>query len=232
MVVAAAATPARAVSARWALATGLPAFPSSAASAFAIALCSACDENGRRLGAERAAELAGPWGCAAGHRPSVDLTAYIERLLTYIPAARTDLAYTLALVDRSGVALTWASAHRLVAVALVVAVKFALDAPPTNKFYADVAGVDVRELNALEIELLGRIEFRAWLGDDVVAEYERLLDESVEDDFGELPSTPGAFDEAFAFGKCGSDDGGAWGDASWRKRSAIATPKGGLLAVA
>eukprot|EP00727_Mastigamoeba_balamuthi_P008023 m51a1_g3841 hypothetical protein (223) ;mRNA; r:355740-356586 len=142
--------------------------------AVALAISQACYENEKRC--EVLEALSGPFGCRRGHRPSVSIEDFVaDRLAKYTRASSSELIAALALLDRAlsagTVALTWRTAHRLYATALVITVKFNQDGCYKNNFYAKVVGVTNEELNALEAVLLGLVSFEAWVQPDVLSAY-------------------------------------------------------------
>jgi len=94
--------------------------------------------------------------------PKISVSDYIQRLSTYFLCS--DECFVLALEYlnrftrmRPHVALSTMSIHRLVLTTLVLAVKFFDDAYYTNAYYARVGGVQLQEMNALELDFLNRI---------------------------------------------------------------------------
>ena len=63
------------------------------------------------------------------------------------------------------------TAHRIVLTAFVTAVKFNDDTFYSNAFYANVGGVSTVEMNALEVEFLGRLDFRLFVDTDTFVDY-------------------------------------------------------------
>eukprot|EP01059_Diplonema_ambulator_P010599 TRINITY_DN20607_c0_g1_i1.p1 TRINITY_DN20607_c0_g1~~TRINITY_DN20607_c0_g1_i1.p1 ORF type:complete len:183 (+),score=31.86 TRINITY_DN20607_c0_g1_i1:49-549(+) len=60
---------------------------------------------------------------------------------------------------RTGIEVTKLNVHRLLFACLVLAAKWSTDHPYTNGHYAAVGGVTVRDLNALERQLLTDVNF-------------------------------------------------------------------------
>ncbi len=80
---------------------------------------------------------------------------YVDRMLAMHPDARI-CPYTL---------------HRLLLVATLLACKFTEDRPVSNRFWAQVAGVPLPELNLLEERMCGLLAFKLFVRED---EYARL----------------------------------------------------------
>lgn len=96
--------------------------------------------------------------------PSVSITAYLGRLHTYFGCS--DECYVIALVyiDRLGkldptMTVCNLNVHRLLFTAILVAAKFHDDMYYANAYYAKVGGIPLKEVNALEAELLQRLNW-------------------------------------------------------------------------
>jgi hypothetical protein len=137
------------------------------------------------------------FSCAATKRPSVGIQSYLwDRLAKYIKASKECLALSAVLADRcacsSGqaqtqrVVLTARSVHRVLATSLVMAQKFLEDKCYLNSYYAAVVGVPVEELNALELDMLTRLDFRLWVSESEMSAYTSLLDSIMR---GVVPSS-------------------------------------------
>lgn len=112
--------------------------------------------------------------------PGISLDAYAARLLKYCkcsPVCFTAAFAYMARLQRGGsntcggpLRVDALTAHRLMAVGCVVATKFFDDKYYANSHYAQVAGVSLRELNAMELDLLFRLDFRARVDSAELAE--------------------------------------------------------------
>ena len=70
-----------------------------------------------------------------------------------------------------GVSWTDKTIHRLLTAALIVSIKFWDDIHITDKAFAQIAGIDIRELIRLESFFLRAIDFRLFLE---LAEYQKF----------------------------------------------------------
>ncbi|PRW58377.1 cyclin-U4-1 [Chlorella sorokiniana] len=112
--------------------------------------------------------------------PGISLDAYAARLLRYCkcsPVCFVAAFAYMARLQRGGggtcggaLRVDALTAHRLMAVGCVVATKFFDDKYYANSHYAQVAGVSLRELNAMELDLLFRLDFRARVDSAELAE--------------------------------------------------------------
>ena len=122
--------------------------------------------------------------CAQGSFPSVSLYDYILRLMRYAPATKELYVAALILIDRMlsmnpGMIVTERNIHRLVATSILVASKFFDDLFYTNKFFADVACIDVNELNNLEICFLVHIKFGLFIRKELFVSYAKPFEQIV-----------------------------------------------------
>jgi hypothetical protein len=100
--------------------------------------------------------------------PQMTLYAYLERMANYNGCSGTCYVFALIIIDalmhrRGGgdprFLIMPSSMHRLVLVAVVIAIKFLEDNFKSNRFYAKVGGIDVGEFNRIEKLLLFCIDF-------------------------------------------------------------------------
>ncbi|ORX63072.1 cyclin-domain-containing protein [Hesseltinella vesiculosa] len=96
--------------------------------------------------------------------PSIDIGAYLLRILKYCPCANECFLSLLVYFDRMARNVTqlrldsW-NVHRLLIAGIMVSSKFFSDVYYTNTRYAKVGGLPVKELNALELEFLRMNDF-------------------------------------------------------------------------
>lgn len=122
--------------------------------------------------------------CAQGSLPSVTLYDYVLRLMRYAPATKELYVVSLILIDRMlsmnpGMIVSERNVHRLFAASIVVASKFLDDLFYTNNFFANIACIDVNELNNLEICFLVRIRFGLYIRNDLFISYIKPFEQIV-----------------------------------------------------
>lgn len=122
--------------------------------------------------------------CAPGSLPSVSLHDYILRLMKYAPATKELYIIGLILIDRiiamnPGMIVSERNVHRLFAASLVVASKFFDDLFYTNNFFANIACIDVNELNNLEICFLVHIKFGLYIRYELFNSYVKPFEQIV-----------------------------------------------------
>ncbi|KAL0144320.1 cyclin [Mucor lusitanicus] len=92
--------------------------------------------------------------------PSIDIDAYLLRILKYCPCANECFLSLLVYFDRMSqnkldpLRIDSYNIHRLVIAGIMVSSKFFSDIFYTNTRYAKVGGLPVKELNVLELEFL------------------------------------------------------------------------------
>lgn len=98
-----------------------------------------------------------------GQIPAITLRAYLDRIVKYTKATREALVLTVLQLDlytkHSGRPLAPSMAHRIFMAAFVANSKFNDELWHTNNYYSRVAGVNVEEMNLMEIEFLASCSF-------------------------------------------------------------------------
>lgn len=97
--------------------------------------------------------------------PVISVREYAERLLTYTKASPVCLLMAYIYISRickccNDFVLTPLSTHRLVLVCMMLAAKFCDDRQCSNARYSKVGGIEVKELNRLELTVLSVLDFR------------------------------------------------------------------------
>lgn len=100
----------------------------------------------------------------SARKPSMSIKNYLQRIHKYF--ACSDESYVLALVfiDRIGkvdpsMFVCDLNVHRLLVIAVMVAVKFHDDVYYSNAYYAKVGGLSLKEVNALEAKLVTLLDW-------------------------------------------------------------------------
>jgi hypothetical protein len=119
----------------------------------------------------------------SGRAPSISIRAYVKRMLRYIdsgcgssdwtllsPGTRaflTALVYIDRLTSKTGIIVNSSRIHRLVASAMLVALKSNEDAIVDMRFFSELAGVSFKEMKKMESSFIQLVEW-----DLVVSEQE------------------------------------------------------------
>mmetsp|Transcript_80833 Transcript_80833/g.127718 ORF Transcript_80833/g.127718 Transcript_80833/m.127718 type:complete len:264 (+) Transcript_80833:75-866(+) len=119
--------------------------------------------------------------CFHGFRkPSIGIEEYLERLREHFSCSDScfllALIYIIRLLDFCpNFVVNAFSIHRLLAISLVVSVKFHEDQIYSNTFYAKVSGLRQEELNAGELEFLKLIKWDCGFSHDMSHLYNEVL---------------------------------------------------------
>lgn len=98
------------------------------------------------------------------HIPDIRLSDYLYRIATMAKCSPRDMVVALVYIDKlinNGVisGISYHNVHRLMAVALMVASKFYEDLPYSNRSWAKIVGMPLRELNSAESNLLSSLNY-------------------------------------------------------------------------
>ncbi|KAJ3093144.1 hypothetical protein HDU96_002511 [Phlyctochytrium bullatum] len=96
--------------------------------------------------------------------PTITVIDYLRRLVRYGNLSRSTLLALLLYMDRACArcprfVISSLTVHRFVIAAVTVACKANSDAYYSNRIYADLGGIPLRELNALELELVFMLDW-------------------------------------------------------------------------
>ena len=125
--------------------------------------------------------------------PRILVGDFLKRLLRYIRVWRGSgstgpvgseelwpLVYSLFIVDKlskksEGFVLNRMNVHRVLLVSFLLAIKQNEDKPVSNTFWAQVGGIPVSELNAMELKLLSMVGFSLAVSATEFVRFEALL---------------------------------------------------------
>ena len=112
--------------------------------------------------------------------PQISIEDYLKRIQTYSNMERNTLITSLIFIDRlckiSNLTLTYYNIHRILFTAVLISIKYNEDCYYDNKYYADIAGVKIKELKLLEYNFVHMINFNLFVTDDVFEKYQLYLD--------------------------------------------------------
>lgn len=112
--------------------------------------------------------------------PDMPLSQYLSRCKKYFRCCPACMIVAAIYIDRitsndAKLLLHSLNVHRLFATALVLACKFLEDQVFSNKFYAQVAGVSLQELNRLELQFVTALSFDFSVTPEKFNEYSQQL---------------------------------------------------------
>lgn len=101
------------------------------------------------------------------HRPQISIEQYLERIIYYSDAEESTFIIALIYMDRlnviSGVILTPYNIHKILFIAILLAIKFNEDSIYEFEYYSQIAGITVKELKILEFEFVCLLKFKLFI---------------------------------------------------------------------
>lgn len=108
--------------------------------------------------------------------PQISVYDYLRRIVRYTSLERACLLVILIYIDRvcervRTFTISSLTVHRFIIASVTLAAKAVCDSYCTNSHYAKVGGLSTQELNSLEVEFLGLIEWRVAVEGSVMQRY-------------------------------------------------------------
>ena len=117
--------------------------------------------------------------------PKISIYDYLKRIQTYSYIEKSTLIISLIYIDRicqiSHLTLTYNNIHRILFAAIIIAIKYNEDSFYDNKYYSEIAGVGLKELNIMENTFVEMCHFKLYIADEIFEKYYKYLN-SLEDD--------------------------------------------------
>ena len=117
--------------------------------------------------------------------PKISIYDYLKRIQTYSYIEKSTLIISLIYIDRicqiGHLTLTYYNIHRILFAAIIIAIKYNEDSFYDNKYYSEIAGVDLKELNIMENTFAEMCHFKLYIADEIFEKYYKYLN-SLEDD--------------------------------------------------
>ena len=111
--------------------------------------------------------------------PNISIKDYLKRIQTYTELENNTLILSLIYIDRicqmGNIVLTPHNIHRILFCAIYLALKYNEDQIYKTDYYAQIAGISVKELNLIENEFVSFIEFNFFVDDKLFSKYENYL---------------------------------------------------------
>ena len=118
--------------------------------------------------------------------PSISIKDYLHRIQYYTEAEESTFIIALIYIDRLNnigkIALSPYNIHRIVFVAILLAIKYNEDLYFNFDYYALIAGISTKELKYLESEFTCLIKFTLYVEEEVYQSYKANLDEIAQDE--------------------------------------------------
>ena len=111
--------------------------------------------------------------------PDISIEEYLIRIQTYANMEKSTLILSLILIDRlcqkSNLTLTYHNIHRIIFSSILISIKYNEDNYYDNKYYAEIAGVKIKELKILEYNFISLLHFNLFIQDDIYEKYKQYL---------------------------------------------------------
>lgn len=108
--------------------------------------------------------------------PGISIMAYLSRIHLY--ADCSDSCYILAFIyidrllqNNPGLALSYRNIHRLLLTAVLLAIKYSDDIYAENLTYAKIGGIQLDELNVLEVDMLKLLRYSLYVNNELYFQY-------------------------------------------------------------
>ena len=115
---------------------------------------------------------------------SITINDYLHRLVKYTQAESSTLIAMLIYIDRlcelNNFIVNSYNVYKILFSSLIIAIKYNEDEFYDNKFYAKVGGLNLIEMNNLEINYLSLIDFKLYISEKVFDTYFENLIEAME----------------------------------------------------
>ena len=112
--------------------------------------------------------------------PNISLEDYLIRIQMYTNMEKSSLIISLILIDRvcqkSNLTLTYYNIHRILFSSILISIKYNEDSYYDNKYYAEIAGVKLKELKSIEYSFVDLLNFNIFIKDDIYEKYREYLD--------------------------------------------------------
>lgn len=111
--------------------------------------------------------------------PKISLYDYISRIQKYSLYEKNTMILSLVYIDRicelNNFNLTFNNIHRIFFISILIAIKYNEDAIYSNKFYSEIAGFPLKELNLMEHYFVKLIDFNLFVSENEYKKYEEYL---------------------------------------------------------
>ena len=111
--------------------------------------------------------------------PNISIEEYLIRIQEYANMETSTLIMSLILIDRlcqkANLTLTYHNIHRIIFSAILISIKYNEDNYYDNKYYADIAGVKLKELQLLEYNFISLLHFNLFIQDEIYEKYKKYL---------------------------------------------------------
>ena len=118
---------------------------------------------------------------SANSIPNISINDYLIRIQTYSNIEKSTLILTLIQIDhicrKADIILTYYNIHRLLFGAVLISIKYNEDSYYDNKFYSEIAGVKLKELQNIEECFFEMSDFDVYVDQQEFEQYRQYLED-------------------------------------------------------
>ena len=112
--------------------------------------------------------------------PKISIYEYVSRIQKYCSIEKNIIILGLIYIDRicdiNRLRLTNYNIHRILFISILIALKYNEDSIYSNKYYSEVAGVSLKELNSMESSFLELLDFKLYVSEEEFKKYNFYLE--------------------------------------------------------
>ena len=118
---------------------------------------------------------------SANSIPGISINDYLIRIQTYSGIEKSTLILSLILIDhlcrKSELVLSYYNIHRVLFGSILISIKFNEDSYYDNKFYSEIAGVKLKELQNIEESFFEMSDFDVYVDQQEFEQYRQYLED-------------------------------------------------------
>ena len=112
--------------------------------------------------------------------PKISIYDYASRIQKYCLIEKNTIILSLIYIDRiceiNSLLLTNYNIHRILLISILAAIKYVDDSVYSNKYYSEVAGVSLKELNLMENSFYELLDFELFVSEEEFEKYNFYLE--------------------------------------------------------
>ena len=113
--------------------------------------------------------------------PQISIKKYLTRIMKYSKPETSTVIICLIYIDKicenSSLQLSIYNIHRIILSCMILALKYNEDDYYSNKYYAKVGGISLKELNELEYNIMVLLQFNFFVDDITYEKYQAQLND-------------------------------------------------------
>ena len=111
--------------------------------------------------------------------PSIPIKDYLYRIQLFTEAEDNTIILALIYLDKicekAWIILSEYNIHKILFVSILIAIKYNEDSFYNNKYYSQIAGVNLKELKKMESEFLRLIKFELYINKNIFEKYKNYI---------------------------------------------------------